>query len=357
MGGWAVLREGWMSLLFLLLSVPMNVVSADGLRADGLRSAAPAVSQARVVSVQNLRATDAFEPRAEIVQAMLDRAVTRLTGQPGVAAAWGSLVATQDVVGIKVYAAPGAMAGTRPAVVAAVVQGLLAARVPATNIVIWDRRRADLESAGYHRLAEKWGVRLAGAVEAGYDEKVYYESPLLGRLLSGDLEFNSPVEQLGRKSHVSKLVSRDLTKIIVVAPLLNNYEAGVAGNLYSLALGSVDNIRRFAGNSGALAQAVPEIYAQAALSDHVVLNITDALICQFEGGEHVRLHNATALNEIRASRDPVALDVLSARDIAEQRQRAGYDTTQTNYAGLFQNAALLELGVSDLKQIQVEKVY
>jgi hypothetical protein len=88
----------------------------------------------------------------------------------------------------------------------------------------------------------------------------------------------------------------------------------------------------------------------------VVLNITDALLCQFEGGQYLRLHNTAALNEIRVSRDPVALDVLSARDLAEQRQRAGFGVTRTNYVDLFQNAALLELGVSDVSRIQVETV-
>lgn len=340
-----------MALAVILLATG-SFLSAN----DFLSNPPAAAARARVVSVQNPQATDAYLPRTDILQAMMDRAITTLVGKPDAASAWGSLVTTQDVVGIKVFSAPGQTAGTRPAVVAAIVQGLLAAKLPPRNIVIWDRRMGDLQNAGYGALADRLGVRLSGCVEGGYDAKVVYESPLLGTLLSGDLEFNSPLEKIGRKSHVAKLVSQQLTKVISVAPLLNNYDVGVVGNLYSVALGSVDNTRRFENSSDALARAVPEIYALPAVGDRVVLSVTDALICQFEGGGHVRLQNATVPNELRVSRDPVALDVLATRELAAQRMRAGFDVGNTNYVDLYQNAALLELGVSDVKRIDVETV-
>ena len=46
----------------------------------------------------------------------------------------------------------------------------------------------------------------------------------------------------------------------------------------SLALGSVDNSMRFELEPARIATAVPEIYALPALSDHVVLNMMDALL-------------------------------------------------------------------------------
>ena len=315
-----------------------------------------AAPKSRVVAVQDAQATEAFAAKADVVRGMLNRAMMEYTRRPDVATAWGSLVKTQDVVGIKVYSAPGGIVGTRVAVVEAVVQGLLVAGLPAKQIVIWDRRKVDLQRAGYEVLTERYGVRLAGSLDAGYDDKVFYESPLLGRLLAGDLEFESPTEQLGRKSHVTKHLTGPLTKIINVSPLLNQYDAGVAGNLYSLALGSVDNTRRFEGSTDALARAVPEIYAMKEVGDKVVLNITDALLCQFEGGEFVRLHQASVLNELRVSRDPVALDVLATRDLAAAREKAGFPAVSTNWFDLYQNASLLELGISDVKKIQVDVV-
>jgi len=62
----------------------------------------------------------------------------------------------------------------------------------------------------------------------------------------------------------------------------------------------------WAGHSARFA--VPEIYALPVLSDRVALNIVDALICQYQGEERSLLHYTAALNQLRFSRDPVALE-------------------------------------------------
>ena len=328
---------------------------AGPLTAANLFSTAGKASAARVVVVQNPQATVAFKAQLEIVRVMVDAAITALTGSNSVAAAWGGLVKTNDVVGLKVYSTPGATSGTRPAVVAAVVAGLLAAHVPPDHIVIWGRHLSDLRCAGFGAVAEQFGVRLAGSVDAGWDEKVFYDTALLGNLLWGDLEFGKKDEGVGRKSFVSKLVSHDLTKIINVMPLLNHKDAGVVGNLYGLAFGSVDNLQRFEGDAERLATAVPEIYALPALGDRVALNITDALLCQYAGSERGMLHYSAVLNELRFSRDPVALDTLSVAELERQRARAGFAAAKAN-PDLLHNAALLELGTNDPQKIQVETV-
>jgi hypothetical protein len=130
---------------------------------------------------------------------------------------------------------------------------------------------------------------------------------------------------------------------------------GVCGNLYSLALGSVDNSLRFEGDTLKLSEAVPEIYALPPLGDRVALNIVDALVCQYEGEQIGRLHNSAALNQLRFSADPVALDVLSIEEITLQRQRSELTpSSHTNKMVLYRNAALLELGTADPKKIEVE---
>lgn len=310
---------------------------------------------ARVVIVHDPEATELFRPRLEKIRPMVERAITNLTRTATVPAAWGSLVSPQDIVGIKVFAAPGPTCGTRPAVVAAVVEGLLAAGVKATNIIVWDKHASDLLDAGFMELARRYGIRVESSAATGYDEKVFYENPLLGSLIWGDMEFGKKGDVVGRNSYVSKLVSRDLTKIINISPLLNNNYTGVTGNLYSLAIGSVDNATRFESDPERLATAVPEIYALPALSDHVVLNIVDALLCQYEGGQRGLLHYSTVLNQLRFSRDPVALDVLSIQELERQRSHAGAPTFKPNLT-LYQNASLLELGVSDPARINVEKL-
>jgi hypothetical protein len=308
---------------------------------------------ARVVVVHDPAATDAFRPIPERIVAMMNRGITNLTGKPAVAEAWQSLVSTQDVVGIKVFSAPGPNSGTRPAVVEAVVKGLLSAGLPARNIIIWDKQLAELRLAGYFDLAERYQVRVSSAAQAGYDETAFYENQLIGNPVWGELEFDRKGPGIGRKSFVSKLINQRMTKIINVTPLLNHNEAGVSGNLYSLAFGGVDNVARFEANPSRLAVAVPEIYALTNLSDRVVLNIVDALICQYEGFERGLLHYSSTLNQLRLSKDPVALDVMSLQDLERQRQAARAPSIKAN-AELYTNATLLELGVSDPKRIQVE---
>jgi len=317
---------------------------------------------ARVLVVKDPQATDAFTTRPEIIRAMVNRGVTALSGKATVGEAWRGILSTQavanlarEVVGIKVYSLPGPNSGTRPAVVAAVIEGLLAAGLAPQNIVVWDRQLVYLRLAGFSDLCDRYGVRMAGSAEAGYDTNAFYDNPLLGNLVWGDVEFGRRGEGLGRKSFVSKLLTQEITKIINVTPLLNHNLAGVSGNLYSLAMGSVDNILRFESDADRLATAVPEIYALTVLNDRVVLNITDALVCQYEGGERGLLHYSATLNELRFSKDPVALDALSIKELDTLRQAAGAPAIKPNIE-LYSNAALLELGVSDLKRIRIDRL-
>jgi uncharacterized protein (DUF362 family) len=338
----------------------LAILFAPAARAQSNRLYSPAgatnnAPRAKVVIVQDPLATDAFQPRQGRVRAMVDLGITTLTGKAKVADAWLSLVSTNDTIGIKVFSEPGPNSGTRPAVVAAVIEELLEAGLPADHITIWDKHQTDLRLAGYYDLAKQLGVHVAGSAESGYDEKVFYDTPLLGNLVWGDFEFGKKGEGIGRKSFVSKLVTTQMKKIINITPMMNNNEAGVFGNLFSLATGSVDNTIRFESDRDRLATAIPEIYALPALSDHVVLNITDALICQYLGEERSLLHYSAILNELRFSRDPVALDVLSLEELDRQRKLAQVQETKVS-RDLFNNATLLELGVSDLKNIDVIKV-
>jgi len=341
------------NLLPLISALWLCVLPFISTAADTLSLWSNASTNSKVWLVEDVRATEAFRPRQENVQEMVRRGITALTGKGTPQEAWLSMISTQDVIGLKVYSRPGADSGTRPAVVSAVAQGLIAAGVPARQIIIWDREMEDLREAGFFDLGEELGVRVAAASKAGWDQTNFYETPLIGNLVFGDLEFERKDESTGRKSFVSKVVSQEMTKIINITPLLNHNTAGVCGNLYSLAMGSVDNSHRFEGDPARLAQAVPELYALPILGDRVVLNITDALICQYEGGQRGLLHYSTVLNQLRFSRDPVALDMLSIKELDRQRRLAKATPVRPNLE-LYRNAALLELGVSELAKMQIE---
>ncbi|HZM03845.1 MAG TPA: DUF362 domain-containing protein [Candidatus Saccharimonadales bacterium] len=308
-----------------------------------------------VVIVQDPKATAAFQAQPAVVQEMVNRGILALAAKADLKTAWRSFVSTQDIVGLKVFSGPGANSGTRPAVAAAVVSGLLQAGLAPSHIIIWDKHLLDLRLAGYDALASRYNIRLAGASDAGYDEKASYDNPVMGDLVAGDLEFDRDGKTEGRKSYVTKLLTGNITKIINITPLLNHNMAGVSGNLYGLAMGSMDNTLRFESSPDRLARAVPEIYALPALSDRVALNITDALLGQYQGEQLSLLHYSTELNQIWLSKDPVALDVLSLQELDRERQDRKIQSENENL-GLYQNATLLELGVSDLDKIRLQMV-
>ncbi len=355
-----------LSLVSCVLSLGLLLAacgaSAETPRPSGTSNSIPRTPPSRVVIIHHPAATEAFKPDATRVRTMVEAGLTNLAKTTNLAAAWLTFVSPQDIVGIKVFSAPGADAGTRPAVVAAVIEGLLAAKLPTNNIIIWDRQRSDLRKAGYTELSAHYGVALEGSANIGFDETVFYspERPILGQLVWGDVEFGRKGEGVGRRSYVTRLLTRQITKVINITPMLNHNAAGVNGHLYSLAQGSVDNFIRFENDLFRLSTAVPEIYALPAVGDKVVLNITDALICQYHGENQGLLHYAVMMNELRFSKDAVALDFLSLRDMEQVRLTAKAtvprETSLTNQVELVNNAALLELGTSEMENIQIQRV-
>lgn len=309
----------------------------------------------RVVIVQNPGATIRFEPQAAGVRRMVEQGLGHLARQPAPSTAWRQWIGSNDVVGLKVFSAPGAIVGSRPVVVRAVVESLLAAGLSRDRIIIWDRELADLRLAGFMELGEQLRVRVMSAAAAGFDPAVAYDFALAGNLVFGDVEFGRKGEGVGRKSHVSKLLTQVITRHVVISPLLNHNTAGSAGCLYSLALGAVDNKLRFENNPRALQEAVPEILAMPVFFDRRAVFIVDALIAQYQGEENNRLHYSVVLNQLRFSTDPVALDVLSAGELEAQRKKAGLDERRLPRT-LYENAALLELGVADPAKVRVEWV-
>ena len=164
-----------------------------------------------------------------------------------------------------------------------------------------------------------------------------------------------PTAELSLNGTRAELVMGTTDGVRNITPLLNHNLAGVSGNLWGLALGSVDNTIRFENDAERLATGVPEIIALPSLGDRVVLNIVDALICQYQGQEKTFLPYSAVLNQLWFSTDPVALDVLSIEELGRQRKAVNARAVKSNLE-LYQNASLLEIGVSDPSHIDVTRV-
>lgn len=312
-------------------------------------------ARARVVVVEGSDATEAYVPKLARVRQLFDTGLTNLAGAATTQEAWSRFIQPADIVGIKVIAQPGPLSGTRPAVVEALVQSLVAHGHPTTRIVIWDQHLESLRQSGFVDLARRLGVDVQGAVQAGYDPAVFYENTIPGQLVWGDLQYRAGGETMSQRSHVTRLLTSRITRIIDVTPLLNHNLLGVSGNLFSLSLASVDNTRRFLEDIESLAVAVPEIYALPDVGDRVAFSVVDALVVQYRGERDSLLHYATALNQLRFSTDPVALDVLSLAELARQRKRVEAKEIPISPAP-YRNAELLELGVSKPEAIRTDLI-
>ena len=353
---WVLMNLGRTIIAFLLLPL-CAAANPNGPAAKPAALVSTNTLRARVVAVHADAATAAFIPDVTVVRKMVASGLLGISGKATANEAWHSFVTPKDVVGFKVTAAPGAVSGTRLATVQALVENLLATGHPARQIVIWDKRDLDLRAGGWHRLADTLGVRCVASEDAGWDESKSYDSPIIGRLVAGDLEFGrKETDHMARKSYVSRLLTHDLTKIVTVAPVLSHNVAGVNGQLAGLAWASADNTLRFAGVAARLAESVPAICALDDVLPRLAFAVSDALLCQFRGEETTLLHYAVALNELRFSKDPVALDVLALADIEQARANAKVEGERKLTTELYTNAELIELGVADPKRIDVTRV-
>ena len=235
------------------------VVAISGLAFYPVHAADPALNhhgQALVVNVENAGAISDFQPNAAVVQTMVDstrchHAHRKYNQSWPPRGAVSSPPGMSSGVKVTLRGRLARKSGSRPAVVAAVIQGLLAAGLPPTNIVIWDKHTYDLRDAGYYDLAGRFGVRVAGSAETGYDPANFYlpDTVVIGSLVWGDLEFNqtNAVKPAGNPLQPPKSsVSRSPKSSISRRCSTRRRNLASAASFTSLALGSVDNtFRRF----------------------------------------------------------------------------------------------------------------
>ncbi len=360
-------------LVFLLLAGRSAVLGEAETPAGPKAPQAP--TRSVVYTAHDPAAIEHYETNRSRVRSMVDRLVAAATGKESAAAGWRSLVEPKDVVGIKISAAGGAPGATHHAVVEAIVDGLEAAGVPKSNILVWDRDAEDLAAAGYLARDERTPTFdcnvLAIEPKYGYDAKRIFRSPVLGKLIWGDLLFvgnpvpadlglhddidsqarsvaetvrpHSPAaaaspasntsaplgskknirdENLSTESHFCTILSRRVTKIVNVPVYADNLYTGIGGALYNVTIPNIDNWRRLVAAPHYGASAIPELYGDPEVGGKVVLNIVDGLVAQIAGGPTFNPLYAKHHATIYASRDAVALDATLLRQLETWRKEA-----------------------------------
>jgi Domain of unknown function (DUF362) len=328
---------------------------------------------------------------------MVDNSLLKLTSAPDVGTAWTRLgITPKDVVGIKITTIGGPLLSTHHPVVQAICDGLQAAGVPLSHIIIWDKMADEMTRAGYPpRPADDSHVAIAAIFPGtGYDPNTVYKSELLGTLIWGDADFinndtNADLTEAARKavknkafaggvdnadadvldsgalipqtsdhSYYANLVTKICTKIINVPVLSDNSYVGMNGCLASLALGSVDNNRRFQGEPTYGDPAICEILDRDFIRHKVVVHILDALVSQYAGGPRFNPQFTRSAGAIYVSRDPVAIDrlVLPLLEKWRAADQTGRIDPIGHAASHVHSAAAYNLGTDDLHRIQLVRL-
>jgi hypothetical protein len=323
----------------------------------------PALSP--VILVERPGAVQEFNVDPQQVRQMVNRALLTLTSAPDIGTAWTRLgITPRDVVGIKITTAGGPAFCTHHALVQAICDGLQAAGVPGTQIIVWDKFQNKMMSAGYApRAATGNQAAIAAIVPANnYDPAVFYKNGIIGSLIWGDYQFNQMVDtdfydasRIVNRSYYTTFVTQTCTKLINVPVLSDNRYVGIDGCLSSLALGCVDNNRRFQGPPSYGDPAIDEILDQDFIRRKVVVHILDALVAQCAGGPAFNPQFCQSLGALYVSRDPVAIDSLALPRLERLRREMNVPPIG-NTAGYIKSAAYYNLGTTDRRRIQFLRV-
>lgn len=377
-----------------LLAVAALAVANDGRAQEAEPQPTPLPVRSTVHVVQDDAAiTEGYVANPARIRAMVARLIPAAAGtggEGGAPRAWRELgVSSKDIVGIKVAATGGAAAPARRAVVAGIVESLISAGHARDRIVVWDRDEEDLRAAGF--LGPGWSLCPVIAISPrdGWDPQGGYSSPVIGKLIWGDLLFRGlsprdltsarsradpspaangssgakrpetgpvgPAENLSNLSHWPVLLTRRITKVVNVPTMSEGPHTGIAGALFNVTLPALDNWRRFAGHPRWGNPTVPELWSQPTLRGKVVLNVCDGLVGQCAGGPVFQPNYAHRQASIYASRDPVAVDSVALRYIELWRARRGLPALG-RAAGHVGTAAQLGLGHESPERIDLRAV-
>jgi hypothetical protein len=243
----------------------------------------------------------------------------------------------------------------------------LAAGVPKSNIVIWDRRLHQMPAAGF--TAERFpGIALAGTEMRGPNNDFYDDQGELwaknnidreAKFYFADLEMEynknllSAMLNQGKESYFTKVVTRQVTKIINV-PVLKNTGATVTLCLKNLSYGSISNTSRL---HTIWAKSVAEPNGFPYLRDKAVLNIIDALQAQYDNGPGANPQFVYNANFMMFGTDPVAVDAVAHEYLVKVRIERGvqqFDNARNRE--FIDLAAGLGLGISQIDKINLREI-
>ncbi|MBD3160969.1 MAG: DUF362 domain-containing protein [Candidatus Eisenbacteria bacterium] len=307
----------------------------------------------------------------EVIASMFEKGITALTGTD-LAASFPLFFTPEDVVGIKVNPVGPGLISTRLEVVDAIVAWLVAGGIDRGNIVIWDRFEAMLAEAGF--TSERYpGLRIEAlqtmdyAAAAGetdddsgwlgpdgrhvsaerFDPDVVYWADVEG---PDDKAYWNQQVFKDKRSPFGKLVTRRLTKIVNV-PVLKNTGNGISVATKNLGYGAICNTGRL--HKPLFFDVCTEVLAFPCIRDKLVLNVTDGLRAQFEGGPMPAADFAYPFHTLFFATDPFASDRICHDLLVEKRKSAGIQVNEhPMFTEYLRYAEKLGLGIAEPERIE-----
>jgi hypothetical protein len=333
-------------------------------------SSLPGLFPAKVVEIKNDKAMADDKPVAEVVDAMVAEGIAKLTGK-NLRDSFGLFFSKDDVVGIKVNPVGAGLISTRLEVVDALVKWLTDCGLERRNIVIWDRFDYMLKDAGF--TAQRYpGIAIEGLqtmdeaegekqdnsrwldkdgkhVSAGsFDMDVYYWADVEGP--KDNAYLNQHVFN-GKYSYFGKLVTQRLTKIINV-PVFKNTGNGISMATKNLGYGAICNTNRL--HRPLFFDVCTEVLAFPAIRDKLVLNITDGLRAQYDGGPMPAAKFTYIFNTLFFATDAFAADTICHNIMVQKRKSMGVTVNEhPRFSDYLRYAERLGLGISDVAKIEL----
>lgn len=297
------------------------------------------------VSKANTLQANGLWPTEDAARVMLQRAMEELTGQAELGAAFARFVHKDDKVAIK----PNGIAGKNGATMASnkelvleVVKGVLAAGVPASNIVIYEQYPSFLAGT---RIASRAAV-MDSAFPAGITAMIHENKDAV-----------MPEIQVAGVGTKFVRPFTDATAVINVGLIKDHSICGYTGCLKNITHGSTINPQAFHDHNAS--PQIAQLYAQDVVKSRVRLHIVDGYkLIYDEGPLDTNKKRRVPHEAVYATTDPVAMDVVGWAVVEEWRKNNGLPTLKeaNREPTYIRTAAELGLGVYDKNRITLRDV-
>ena len=344
----------------------------DQLKIERTEGSMPGKFPGKVVKITDENALVDDAVNSKTIQKMFEKGIQSLSGKD-LKQTFDQLFTKDDIIGIKVNPVGAGLISTRLELIDSIIKWLTDNGVPKNQIIIWDRFDYMLTDAGFTQ--ERYpGIGIEGLQtmdEAAAEGKTDDNSKWLDKdgkhlslpLFDQDIYYYADVEAPQdnnylnqhvvntKYSYFGKLITQKLTKIINV-PVFKNTGNGISMATKNIGYAVVCNTGRL--HKPLFFDVCTEVLAFPCIRDKMVLNITDGLRGQYDGGPGPNAGFTYVYNTLFFATDAIALDFTCHNILVEKRKAMNVDVNEhPKYTEYLHYAQELKLGIADPDKIEV----